>query len=273
MTTPAMEIGTPQKPANMTHEEWTESLPDSTVKSGRLDVEGAPELQRMRATVKTLAAHAQVFQNKIDAIKANQDLSAEGRDRQIRAIEDERETRIAKIVRAEYDSAEAHLMDRFADTEPVNLPVQPSDAQRAILFMNKIDRLSPEKALAEFQKVLQATTNEARILVQEILPIFEDYTETKESWRRDLPMDQVTAAIRDARVDRVDQEAALRRVVDVALRPIVGDVVVVVVAAGRPNPQRRRGVGREHVLVRPHLLHHHDVGAGGGHVSGHQRRP
>jgi len=201
MTTPiAMSLEGPRKPANVPHPEWTESLPDSTEKAGRLDVEGSPELRRMAGAVKTLTAHAQHYQDKIEAIKANRDLNEDGKARQLKTVIEERDDRIAKIVSTEYDNAEGHLLDRFANVEPVNLPVQQSDAARAVLFMNKLDRLSPERALVEIQKLLHSTTNEARIIVQEVLPIIEDYTETKESWRRDLPMDPVASVIRDAKV-------------------------------------------------------------------------
>ena len=185
----------------MTEIEWTQQF-TGPEKEGREAVEQSPELRFMRAAAAKVIAHAETFREKIEKIQNDKDLTEAGRERQLEAVRKERDERLQKIIDSEFNRAKNSLLDRYANADPmeVRLPVQGSDAQRAVWFARKLEMLSPERAIEEFQKLLRSTTNEARILVQELTPIIRDWSETKPAWREALPMDVVNDTLRGARL-------------------------------------------------------------------------
>jgi len=181
-------VAVPRRPDHVSDIDWTRTLPEGDpVREGRETIEGAPELGRMRRVAKRLDEATRAIGEQIDAITTDPDLNDAGKAKRLEPLRAQLEQVIAGELK-DFDTAEGVLRRRFAHTTPVPKPLTSGVAERVLVALNQLDRLSPARGIALMQRFIDANSE---VVVQELLPVFEDYAERRADYQeylKDVPL-------------------------------------------------------------------------------------
>ncbi len=195
---PSPGEATPRRPDHVSEIDWTRAMPESPEREGREQIEGAPEFGRMRRVAQRLDVATREFAEKIRLVEDDPDLTGNGKAKRLEPLREQLERAIADEIK-DFETAEGVLRNRFANSAPVPKPITTGTADRILVALNQLDRLSPARGIALLERYVSAGDE---VIVQELLDVFEDYAERRSDYVEYLKDVPITANPIRSVVDR-----------------------------------------------------------------------